>query len=83
MSRVCITTPSTEYVFEDFGDNALIFNVHCWSDMNQSGPLRLVRSGVRMAIARALAERDIIVAYPQRDIHLHTSQPIDVNLKTA
>lgn len=75
-----LEVPAREYVFEDFGDNALIFDAYFWCDMNQIKSPRLVRSAVRMAIAEELAKEDIIVAFPQRDIHLHTGEAIQVKL---
>ena len=76
-----LTTPEAEYVFEDFGDNALIFDIYFWSDMTKTKPLRLVRSDVRMAIARALDKEGIVVAFPQRDVHLYTEKPIEVQVR--
>lgn len=72
--------PEPEIVFEDFGDSALIFDVYFWCDVNQSAPLRIVRSEVRLAISRELNEASIVVAFPQRDVHLHAAQPIAVSL---
>lgn len=73
--------PASEFVFEDFGDNALIFDVLFWCDMTKTKPLRMVRSDVRFAIARELEAAGIVVAFPQRDLHLHTEKPIQIQVE--
>ncbi len=76
-----LSKPKPEIVFEDFGDSALIFDVYFWSDMTKSKPLRIIRSEVRMAIARELDKRNIIVAFPQRDLHLFSDKPIKIKVE--
>lgn len=71
-----LVDPPPEYVFEDFGDNALIFDIHFWSDMTRSQPLRLVRSDIRRAIANEFEKSQIVVSFPQRDVHLFAEEPI-------
>lgn len=78
-----LANPAPEFVFEDFGDNALVFDVYFWSDITKSKSLRLVRSDVRMAIARALEKAGIVVAFPQRDVHLSTEQPLRVQVQQS
>lgn len=56
--------------FQDFGDNALIFEVFFWINSQIDGGLRLVSSNIRFALEKAFREQGIEVAYPQRDIHL-------------
>ncbi len=74
--------PEPQYVFEDFADSALIFEILFWADMNKERPLRLIRSDLRMAITKELDQRDITIAFPQRDIHLHAGKPLSVTLQS-
>ncbi len=73
-------TPTPSVVFEDFGDNALIFDTYFWSDVGGEKFLREIRSDIRFRIAELFAENDIIVAFPQRDVHLDTSSPLELRM---
>ena len=73
-------TPTPSVVFEDFGDNALIFDTYFWSDVGGEKLLRDIRSDVRFRITELFAENDIIVAFPQRDVHLDTSSPLELRM---
>jgi small-conductance mechanosensitive channel len=73
-------TPTPSVVFEDFGDNALIFDAYFWSDVGGEKFLRDIRSDIRFRIAELFAENDIVVAFPQRDVHLNTSSPLELRM---
>lgn len=62
--------PKPVVIFEDFGDNALIFDSYFWVDANGERDLRKVRSEVRFAICDLFEEAGIVIAFPQRDVHL-------------
>jgi len=62
--------PKPVVVFEDFGDNALIFDSYFWIDAVSERDLRKVRSEVRFAISDLFDEAGIVIAFPQRDVHL-------------
>jgi len=67
--------PTPLIIFADFGDNALVFTVYFWCDVNS----RLSTSSeVRHRIAEVLAENDITVAFPQRDVHLDAPRPLQI-----
>jgi small-conductance mechanosensitive channel len=72
--------PAPSVVFEDFGDNALIFDTYFWSDVGGEKLLRDIRSDVRFRITELFAENEIIVAFPQRDVHLDTSSPLELRM---
>ncbi len=56
--------------FQDFGDNALMFEVYFWINSQVEGGLRFVASNIRFELDKCFNDSDIVVAYPQRDIHL-------------
>jgi small-conductance mechanosensitive channel len=70
--------PKPMVVFEDFGDNALIFDVFFWSRATGEKELRLIRSDIRFRIEQYLGEHGIVIAFPQRDVHLYARTPIEV-----
>lgn len=74
--------PTPMVVFEDFGDNALVFDVFFWCSVTGERELRLIRSDIRFRIERYLNENDIVVAFPQRDIHLYARTPIELMNKS-
>ena len=72
--------PRPDIIFEDFGDNALIFDLYFWCNVNTEMELRRVRSELRFRIDALYREADIIIAFPQRDIHLDTLRPLEVQM---
>ena len=74
------TKPAPSVVFEDFGDNALIFDTYFWSDVGGEKFLRDIRSDLRFRITQLFAEHDIVVAFPQRDVHIDTSKPLELRM---
>lgn len=75
--------PAVEIIFEDFGDNALIFDSYFWCSVRGEKSMRLIRSEIRFRLAQLFNENDIEIAFPQRDIHLHAAAPIPVNLRSS
>lgn len=63
--------------FEDFGDNALIFEVTFWINSSVEGGLRMMRSNIRFRLDELFTENNIVIAYPQRDIHVDGSLTIN------
>ena len=73
--------PAPFVVFEEFGDNALLLSLRCYID-NIDHRLRTL-TDLNLAINRAMAEAGIEIAFPQRDLHLDTRQPLDVRVRRA
>jgi small-conductance mechanosensitive channel len=65
--------PKPLVTFEDFGDNSLIFEVTYWINSNVEGGLRVTRSNIRFRLDELFEEYNIIIAFPQRDVHLDGS----------
>lgn len=72
--------PAPSVVFEDFGDNALVFDAYFWCDVGGEKFLREIRSDVRFRVTELFGEHDIVVAFPQRDVHLDTSSPLELRM---
>jgi potassium efflux system protein len=70
--------PEPIITFDDFGDNSLLITLRFYLDgLDQ----RLVTtSELRMAINDRFNELGIVVAFPQRDVHLDASEPIPVRM---
>ena len=65
--------PKPLVTFEDFGDNSLVFEVTYWIHSNVEGGLRVTRSNIRFRIDELFDEHNIVIAFPQRDVHLDGS----------
>lgn len=72
--------PPMSVVFEDFGDNALIFDAFFWCDVSSERLLRHVRSDIRFRISALFDENGITIAFPQRDVHLDSLKPVEVRV---
>jgi small-conductance mechanosensitive channel len=65
--------PKPLVIFEDFGDNSLVFEVSYWIESTADGGMRVTRSNIRFRLDELFEEHHIIVAFPQRDVHLDGS----------
>ncbi len=73
-----LTDPAPIVFLEEFGDSALVFRVHLWLVLDTDESNRVVLSGIRHRIKGALDEAGIVMAFPQRDVHLEAKDPITV-----
>ncbi len=72
--------PEPLVLFQDFGDNALIFEAYFWSRIRRLMDLKKIQSDVRFRFDELCREADITIAYPQRDVHLDTLRPLEVKM---
>jgi small-conductance mechanosensitive channel len=72
--------PDPVVVLEDFGDNALVFDAYFWADLSNQRQQRQIRSDVRFRIDELFRENGIVIAFPQRDVHLDGVSPLEVRL---
>ncbi len=72
--------PKPMVSLEDFGDNAIIFDAYMWCEVGGERELRQIRSAIRFRIDELFAENDIVIAFPQRDVHLDTLSPLRVQV---
>lgn len=72
--------PAPRVIFEDFGDNALIFDATFWSTVGGERELRQIRSSIRFMISELFAAENISIAFPQRDVHLDSPGPLQIEL---
>jgi small-conductance mechanosensitive channel len=71
--------PPPLVIFEDFGDNALVFALYFWVDVSKHSGMQ-VQSDVRFMLEKRLAEAGIAISYPQRDLHLDTARPLQIEV---
>ena len=73
--------PPPDVLFEDFGDNALGFRVLFWTPVQRPLDLRRIQSELRFRIDALFREHQITIAFPQRDVHLDTTHPLEVRVR--
>ena len=72
--------PEPIVLFSDFGDSALVFEAHFWVRMRRMMDRRIVESDIRYMIDALFREAGLVIAFPQRDVHLDSRDPIQVQL---
>ena len=72
--------PEPLILFYDFGDNALIFRAMFWMKIKEYLHVYMVESDLRFAINKSFNKAGIVVAFPQRDIHLDALKPIEIKM---
>jgi small-conductance mechanosensitive channel len=65
--------PEPSVIFEDFGDSSLVFDAYYWVHASADRNLRGIRSDVRFRISELFEEHGIVIAFPQRDVHIDGS----------
>ena len=70
VQKEVLRDPMPVVSFEDFGDNSLVFEVNFWINSDKEGGLRIVRSNIRFVLDELFEKNNIVVAFPQRDVHI-------------
>jgi len=76
-SRV-IDDPKPFVTFDEFGDNSLLLTLRAY--VGSPNKRFETVSRLNVAINKKFRENGIVVAFPQRDVHLDTSKPLDIRL---
>ncbi len=67
--------------FEGFGDNALALVMRCYLETLE---FRIATvTALHQAINRKFKEAGIEIAFPQRDLHLDTTRPLEIHIKRS
>jgi len=74
-----LDTPQAFVSFEGFGDNSLTLVLRCF--IESLDYRHTVKTDLHSEINRRFNEAGIVFAFPQRDIHLDTTQPLDIRIK--
>jgi small-conductance mechanosensitive channel len=74
-----IKDPPPQVVFADFGADAMMFELRFRLNLRQTRKSE-VESDLRFAIDELFADRGLVIAYPQRDVHLNVMRPVEVRL---
>jgi len=75
-----IVPPEPQVLFDDFGDSALLFEAMFWIKMFRPMDRRRVLSDLRFRLDELFRENGIVIAFPQRDVHIEGVGPVEVRL---
>lgn len=78
-----LAAPEPRILFAEFGDNALQFQALFWIRARSILDRRVIESDVRYRIDERFREAGMVIAFPQRDVHLDATRPIPVRLLEA
>ena len=70
--------PSPSVVFDCFGDNSLNLTLRCFVGTQDDRLPTLTQ--LHQAINDKFNDAGIVISFPQRDVHLDTSQPLDIRI---
>ena len=65
-------------IFSDFGDSALQFKLYMWIAVEKPLDLSKVASDIRYRIDDLFRQENIVIAFPQRDLHI--KEPVSVRM---
>lgn len=68
-----------DVVFADFGDDALVFELRFRINLRDSRKTD-IESELRYSIDELFTARGLVMAYPQRDVHLNVLRPVEVRI---
>jgi len=78
-----IKNPEPIILFEEFGDNSLNFEVHFSVTARSPMEVCKVQSRVRFRIDELFREHNLVIAFPQRDVHLDSISPIEIRVLSS
>jgi len=58
--------------FQDFGDSSLVFLLMFWT--SDIFPVEQIKSEIRYKIFKAFRENNVVIPFPQRDVHIFNQQ---------
>jgi potassium efflux system protein len=68
--KLVLADPSPTLLFKGYGDSSLDFELVVWIEIDQPEMRLYVKSDLYYALWSALAEQNIEIPYPQRDLNL-------------
>jgi potassium efflux system protein len=68
--------PEPRVMFENFGDNALELSARCF--LGEYRGWRQIVTELRREIYKRFTDAGIVIAFPQRDVHFDSEQPIRI-----
>ncbi|MES2980801.1 MAG: mechanosensitive ion channel domain-containing protein [Verrucomicrobiota bacterium] len=78
-----LDNPEPVATFSNFGENSLDFTLYFWVEINERNNRLVIDSDLRIMIEKRLTDAGIAVPFPQRDVHLTSSKPLQIQISSA
>ncbi len=78
-----LESPNPYVFFNDFGDNSLVFTIYFWITVQLINDKKRIESDLRFIIDDMFHEAGLVIAFPQRDVHLDIASPVQVEMLRA
>lgn len=75
-----LNEPAPDVLFEDFGPDALNFGLYYWVAIGPKVSGAKVASDLRFIVEKSLHDHGIVIAYPQRDVHVDSAEALKIEL---
>ncbi len=75
-----LATPEPVVRFTDFAESSLVFELQVWIHLRSIAERARIESDLRFRIDNLFNEAHIVIAYPQRDVHIDSQRPIPIRL---
>ncbi|MDE0151351.1 MAG: mechanosensitive ion channel [Bdellovibrionales bacterium] len=73
--------PKPVILISDFGDNSIVFDLYFWAKIATVMDMKKIQSEIRFKINELFRQNNIVIAFPQRDLHLKSSTaPLQVEI---
>ena len=73
--------PEPLVLLSDFGNNAILFDLYFWAQIDSVITMKKIQSDLRFHLTQLFAADGIVIAFPQRDLHLKSnSTPLKVEV---
>ena len=77
-NALILDDPKPSVTFDSFGDNSLLLTLRCF--VSSVDDRTAARSMLHQVIDQQFRATGISMAFPQRDVHLDTSKPLDIRI---
>jgi len=74
-----LADPSPSVIFTAFGDNALNLTLRCF--VGSTNDRMSTITALHEAINRKFNDAGLCISFPQRDVHLDTTRPLDIRIR--
>jgi potassium-dependent mechanosensitive channel len=78
-----LQAPPPRVLFADFGNDSLSFDMLFWLRSRTILDRRQVESDLRFRVSELFTAAGVVIAFPQRDVHLDTTSPLEVRVVGA
>ena len=77
-----LESPEPLVLFRSFGNDALLFEMWFWLRIHNYTSRAVVESDLHERVDELFREAGLVIAFPQRDVHLDSARPIEIRMTT-